>query len=151
MLRSRSRGDHLNRLQHLDDDAEPLRQAVPVSSSSRRKPHLKLAAGRLGVSQRRLDARQGVTTLQPGDRGLADGNGGLRAHTVPVAAPAAAGARAHPTGYGLSESCRPRTLARLSELEYIALGIMAVADLGAFEFPLAFHGMHGAAQLCRSL
>jgi hypothetical protein len=43
-----------------------------------------------------------------------------------------------------SESCRPRTLARLSELEYIALGIMAVADLSAFEFPLAFHGIHGA-------
>jgi hypothetical protein len=42
-----------------------------------------------------------------------------------------------------SKSCRTRTLARLSELEYVALGIMAVADLGVFEFSLACHGIHG--------
>jgi hypothetical protein len=46
---------------------------------------------------------------------------------------------------------RPRTLGRLSEMEYVALGIMAIADLGAFEFPLAFHGIHGATKLCRTL
>ena len=32
-------------------------------ASSRRKPHVEFAAGRLGVSQKRLGARQGMTAL----------------------------------------------------------------------------------------
>jgi hypothetical protein len=33
---------------------------------------------------------------------------------------------------------------RLSELEYIAFGIVAVADLGTLEFPLALGGIYDA-------
>jgi hypothetical protein len=36
-------------------------------------------------------------------------------------------------------------------LEYVALGIMAVADLSVFESPLAFHGIHGTTQFRRTL
>src|SRR5947209_18629362 len=38
---------------------------------------------------------------------------------------------------------------RLPDLENIALGIAAIADLGAFEFPFLFDSIHGASQLCR--
>src|ERR1700751_3367105 len=44
-----------------------------------------------------------------------------------------------------------RNSTRLPELEYVAFGIMAVADPGAIEFPLALHGIHGSAELCRTL
>jgi hypothetical protein len=42
-----------------------------------------------------------------------------------------------------SRFCVPLTSARLSELEYIAFGIVAVADFGALEFPLALGGIYG--------
>ena len=37
---------------------------------------------------------------------------------------------------------------RLPDLENIALGIAAIADLGAFELPFSFDSIHGASQLC---
>src|SRR5215468_10709949 len=38
----------------------------------------------------------------------------------------------------------------LSDLEDIAFRVVAIADLGAFEFPFALGGIHGAAPLGRS-
>src|ERR1700761_6824331 len=49
------------------------------------------------------------------------------------------------------KSCRCANSTRLPELEYVAFGIVAVADPGAFEFPLALHCIHGSAELCRAL
>ncbi len=40
---------------------------------------------------------------------------------------------------------RSQTSARLSDLEYVAFGIVPVADLGAFEFPLALGDIQGTA------
>ena len=39
--------------------------------SSRRQPHVKLAARRLGITQERLGARQRLAAFKSGDRGLA--------------------------------------------------------------------------------
>src|SRR3984893_9198924 len=41
------------------------------TASSRRQQHVELAAGRLGVAQQRLGARQRLAALQSGDGGLA--------------------------------------------------------------------------------
>ena len=41
-------------------------------TSRRRQPHVKPAAGCLGVAQQRLGARKRVTVFKPGDGGLAD-------------------------------------------------------------------------------
>ena len=45
-------------------------------ASGRRKPHVELAARRLGVAQERLGARQGLAALQPRDGGLAGPHAG---------------------------------------------------------------------------
>ena|ERR1700726_3549770 len=41
-----------------------------MMASRRQQPHMKLAAGRLGVAQQRLGARQRVTIFEPRDGGL---------------------------------------------------------------------------------
>jgi hypothetical protein len=42
------------------------RRQFANNASRRRQPHLKLAAGRLGVAQRRLGARKRVAVFEPG-------------------------------------------------------------------------------------
>jgi hypothetical protein len=41
------------------------------AASGRRQPHVELAAGRLGIAQKRLGARQRLTAFESGDCGLA--------------------------------------------------------------------------------
>jgi hypothetical protein len=47
------------------------RRQFANNASRRRQPHLKLAAGRLGVAQQRPGARKRVAVFEPGDGGLA--------------------------------------------------------------------------------
>src|SRR6266404_3998499 len=47
-----------------------------IEPSSRRQPHVELAAGGRGVPQERLRARQRMAAFQPGDGGLAGAHAG---------------------------------------------------------------------------
>jgi hypothetical protein len=60
------------------------------SASSRRSPHVELAAGRFGIAQEGLRARQRLATFKSGDRSLAGAQAGSQ--------------------FGLGETCRKRAL-----------------------------------------